>query len=231
MAFKVPFDLPPDIAIAQARAQNVVPPVEFLKMTATKRAQAFTASNLAKLDQIQAIADALAKSQANGETFADFQKWAKAQDFGLPKHRLETIYRNAVQQSYNAGHWREFEEGAKDRPYLLFDAINDSRVRPSHLALDGVIRPVGDAYWKTHSPQLAHRCRCVLRSLSREEAMRRGGMTQNTPAEGGPDAGWGANPMDWGRTLRELMREKIAKAPPAVAAIAEAMLEETPDVE
>lgn len=231
MAFKVPFDLPPDVAIAQARAQNVVPPVEFLKMTATKRAQAFTAANLAKLDQIQAIADALAKSQANGETFADFQKWAKAQDFGLPKHRLETIYRNAVQQSYNAGHWREFEEGAKDRPYLMYDAINDSRVRPSHLALDGVIRPVGDAYWKTHSPSLGHRCRCRLLSLSREEAMRRGGMTQNTPAEGGPDAGWGANPMDWGRTLRELMREKIAKAPPAVAAIAEAMLEETPDVE
>jgi ribosomal protein L25 (general stress protein Ctc) len=113
-----------------------------------------------------------------------------------------------VQTAYQAGHWRDFEENAKHRPYLMYDAINDSRVRPAHLALDGVIRPVGDAYWRTHSPQLGHRCRCTLRSLSRPEAMRRGGATQNPPAEGGADAGWGSDPRQWSETLKRLIRDR-----------------------
>jgi len=209
-AFRIPFDLDADVAIAKARALGVIPPAQFYSLPAEKRAQAFTVSGLAKLDQVQAVADALAKMQAEGGTLADFQKWAKTQDWSLPHHRLETIYRNAVQTAYQAGHWRSFEESAKALPYLMYDAINDSRVRPSHLALDGVIKPVDDAFWKTASPPLGHRCRCTLKQLSRAQAMAKGGVTQNVPAEGGADAGWGSDPREWGKTLGRLMRDRLA---------------------
>lgn len=207
-AFTVPFDLPFDAAIAHARARGVVLPAEYYAMAAEKRAQAFTVSNLAKLDQVQAVADQLAKIHTQGGTFADFQRWAKTQDWSLPRHRLETIYRNAAQTAYMAGHWRSFEESKDALPYLMYDAINDSRTRPSHLALDGVIKPVGDAFWKSHACPNGHRCRCSIRALSREEAQRRGGVTQHVPAEGGADAGWGQDPREWTSTLRRLIQDR-----------------------
>jgi SPP1 gp7 family putative phage head morphogenesis protein len=151
----------------------------------------------------------LKAAQLEGKTLREFQNWAKTQDWQLPKYRLETIYRNAAQTAYQAGHWRDFEEHATNRPYLMYDAINDSRVRPSHLALDGIIKPVGDVFWKTHAAPMGHRCRCTLRSLSRAEAMAKGGVTQNVPAEGRADEGWGHKPTEWGKTLGELVRKRI----------------------
>jgi SPP1 gp7 family putative phage head morphogenesis protein len=210
MAVTIPFDAPASVQIAEARRQRVMPPEGFYSLRAEKRALAFTVSGLARLDQVQAAADALARHIAEGGTLQEFQKWAKAQDWSLPKHRLETIYRNAVQTAYNAGHWRRFEETKTTRPFLMFDAINDSRVRPSHLALDGVIRPVDDPFWETHSPSLGHRCRCRLVSLSPEQARARGGVTQNPPAEGAADPGWGAKPTNPWRGYAHALKSKLA---------------------
>lgn len=158
MAVTIDFDADFDEQVAQARAQRVLLPEAFYRLPAEKRALAFAVSGLARLDQAQAVADALARNLADGGTFEDFRKWALQQDWSLPRHRLETIYRNAVQTAYMAGHWRRFEEVKDDLPYLMYDAINDSRTRPSHLAMDGVIRPVDDPIWKTHTPPLGHRC-------------------------------------------------------------------------
>ncbi|MFN4003332.1 MAG: phage minor head protein [Hylemonella sp.] len=218
MAVKIDFDADFDAQAAQARAQRVMLPKDFYRLPAEKRAQAFTVSWLARLDQVQAVADALAKFQANGGTFEDFRKWAADQDWSLPRHRLETIYRNAVQTAYMAGHWRRFDEVKDDLPYLMYDAINDSRVRPSHLAMDGVIRPVNDPLWKRWTPPCGHRCRCTLRQVSAREAQRRGGVTQSIPAEAVPDEGWGGDPRRWGETLDRVRADKLAKAHPALAA-------------
>jgi SPP1 gp7 family putative phage head morphogenesis protein len=207
----IDFAAPFDVQIAQARAQGVKLAPAYYALSTEKRAQAFTASGLAKLDQVQAVADALAKAQANGDTLADFKKWAKTQDWQLPKHRLETIYRNSAQTAYQAGHWRDFEENAARRPYLMYDAVNDSRVRPSHLALDGIIKPVGDPFWKTHAAPMGHRCRCTLRSLSHAEAMAKGGVTENAPAEGRADEGWGGKPADGFKGLLNSIENRLSK--------------------
>lgn len=210
MAVKIDFDEDFDVQAAQARAQRVMLPNDFYRLPAEKRAQAFTVSGLARLDQVQAVADALAKFQADGGTFDDFRKWAAGQDWSLPRHRLETIYRNAVQAAYMAGHWRRFDEVKDDLPYLMYDAINDSRVRPSHLAMDGVIRPVNDPLWKRWTPPCGHRCRCTLRQVSAREAQRRGGVTQSIPAEAVPDEGWGGDPRRWGERLNKLRDERLS---------------------
>lgn len=220
MAVTIPFDTPASVQIAEARRQRVLLPEGFYRLSAEKRALAFTISGLARLDQVQAAADALARHIAEGGTLASFQQWAKTQDWRLPRHRLETIYRNAVQTAYNAGHWRHIEQTKVTRPLLMFDAINDSRVRPSHLALDGVIRPVDDVFWATHSPPLGHRCRCRLVSLSAEQARARGGVTQHPPTEGVADAGWGAKPTNpWSGYARAL-KSKLALCEVADASMA-----------
>jgi SPP1 gp7 family putative phage head morphogenesis protein len=209
MAVKVPLDDPASKIIADLRSQNVTLPDVFYALEAEKRTQAFTVSGLSKIDQIQRVADELARHVADGGTLQEFQKWAESQDWSLPDHRIETIFRNAVQTAYNAGHWRSFEETKATRPFLMYDAINDSRTRPSHLALDGTIRPVDDPFWDTHSPPLGFRCRCTLRSLSADQARGRGGVTQNPPAEGMADPGWGAKPTVWSETLDTVSEQKL----------------------
>jgi SPP1 gp7 family putative phage head morphogenesis protein len=210
-ALSIALDLPFEQAIAAARARRVTLPQAFYALPAEKRAEAFTVSGLGALDQVQGVLDELRRQLAEGGTLRDFQRWAADADLGLPKHRLETIYRNGAQQAYNAGHWRRFEEDAGARPYLMYDAINDSRTRPAHRALDGVIRPVGDAYWQTHSPSLGHRCRCRLISLSPEQARNRGGVTQNPPAEGRADEGWGHKPTNGFEGSRRALDQRLAQ--------------------
>jgi len=207
----IDFNADTDVQIAQARAQGVTLANAYYGLPVDKRAQAFTVSGLARLDQVQRVADALAKAQAEGQTLGDFQKWAKTQDWQLPKWHLETVYRNAVQTAYMAGHWRSFDENASALPYLMYDSINDSRTRPSHLALDGVIKPVGDAFWKTHACPNGHRCRCSIRQLTRADAMRRGGVTQNVPAEGKADDGWGHKPTDGFKGLLKSIESRLSK--------------------
>jgi SPP1 gp7 family putative phage head morphogenesis protein len=220
MTISFAFDLPFPEAIAQLEGRGVVLPEAYYNdLPADARRVAFSVSGLARLDQVQSVLDRLCEHLEDGGTLATFQKWAAEQDWSLPKHRLETIFRNAVQTAYNAGHWRHFEDAKDARPYLMYDAINDSRVRPSHLALDGVIRRVDDPFWRTHSPPLGHRCRCALLSLSESQAQDRsnpgndgqprGVHKPETPDMKADDDGWGHRP-DLGReeTLRRLLEKR-----------------------
>ena len=141
------------------------------------------------------------------------------------QYLLETTYRNAVQTAYMAGHWRSFEETKDDLPYLMYDAINDSRVRPSHLALDNTIRPVGDPFWRTHTPPLGHRCRCTLRALTAKAAMQRGGPTANIPPEAQPDPGWGNDPRQWQHVLRDVQAKKAEAANPTIRDAVQSLVE------
>ena len=69
-------------------------------------------------------------------------------------------------------------------------------VRPAHLAPDGIIRPVDDPFWNTHSPPAGFRCRCSLISLSEAQARSNGdnGLNKQTTAQ--PDKGWDYSPRD-----------------------------------
>jgi SPP1 gp7 family putative phage head morphogenesis protein len=180
------------------------------------RRKAFTVSGLATIDQVVAVKEKLGKIIANGGTLADFQKWAKEEGVGLSMPRLETIYRNNVQAAYNSGQWRSFEASKAWRPFLMYDAINDSRTRPHHLAMDGIIRPVGDKFWETHSPPMGHRCRCTLISLNAKQAedRSRGGNGLNMPQTdemAADDEGWGRKPTEWVAALDSLSRQKLGE--------------------
>jgi hypothetical protein len=76
----------------------------------------------------------------------------------------------------------------------MYDAINDSRTRPTHRALDNVIRHIDDPFWDTYYPPNGFRCRCSTISLTENQATSRGGV--KPPPEDGfpePDKGWDHN--------------------------------------
>jgi len=209
------FDLPFDEAIVAARARGVLlPDTYYNDIQIEARRTAFTVSGLAAIDQIVAVRERLTRIIAEGGTLADFKTWAEAADLGLRPAHLETVFRNTVQGAYNAGQWRSFEANKAFRPFLMYDAINDDRTRPNHLANDGVIRPVDDHYWDTHSPLMGHRCRCTIISLNAKqaEARSRDGNGLNKPitsAMDADDAGWGRRPTNWVENLAAMALKRL----------------------
>jgi len=115
----------------------------------------------------------------------------------------------------------------------MYDAINDSRVRPSHLALDGIIRRIDDPFWNTHSCPNGYRCRCTLRSLTEAQAHARSGvgkglnqlpnLPDGSPAE--PDPGWDYYPgQDRMEGIRKAMEKRQAKSDKVLSAPLQSLL-------
>ncbi len=213
--FSISFNVPWQAAIDQAQSRGVLLPEAYYALPDALKWQAQTISGMTRLDQIQRVMDAMTARLTDGGTFAQFKKEADSFNYGLNKNQLDLVFRNAVQNAYQAGHWRNFEANKASRGYLMYSSINDGRTRPAHRALSGMIRPVDDVSWATHSPPCGHRCRCTLISLTEAQARDRSpiGAGLNKPIEGlSADKGWGYKPTQQGARLSQMEAEKLSKA-------------------
>lgn len=106
---------------------------------------------------------------------------------GDTRYRLDTIFRTNIQSAYNAGRWKQAEKGKRDRPYAMYDAVNDGRARPTHLAQDGKVYPIDSAFWRVWWPPNGFRCRCSVTTLSEEDVKERGLEVQDVAAGPNPE--------------------------------------------
>lgn len=195
---KLGFNQPFYRAVEELKKRGVILPDKYYgQLQGLHRQLNFSIAGKASLDQLQAVLDSFEEVLIKGKTFHEWKKDVRIQDLGLPKHRLDNIFRTNIQAAYQRGHWEKFVENQKVRPYLMYDAINDSRVRPSHLAMDGIIRHVGDSFWATHYPPNGYRCRCRCISLSERQAQDRSkngtGLNKAVTPDMKPDKGWNYN--------------------------------------
>lgn len=170
---------------------------ELGKLDDKARAHAFWIAGGLELSAVQTVFDEIAKSIDKGGSLEDFKRSIRdvlGSKLGIAGHHLETVFRNATQSAYNAGRWYQLTdpELKLGRPYLLYDAILDSRTTPLCNTLNGTVKVVEDPFWLSHWPPLHHRCRSSPRSLTRREAARRG-ITEGAPDAKVPD-GFGLAP-------------------------------------
>ena len=92
----------------------------------------------------------------------------------IPPWRYELIYRTNLQTSYNVGRYLQQVENIDDRPYWQYVAVMDSRTRPSHAALHGLVLPADDPAWNVVYPPNGFNCRCRVRSLSERRLKQKG---------------------------------------------------------
>lgn len=85
------------------------------------------------------------------------------------KNYLKTEYNTAISTAQMGSEWIQYEEDADVFPFLKYVTAHDERVRHSHAEFDGVVRPVGDEFWKTHVPPNGFNCRCRLVQLNPED--------------------------------------------------------------
>lgn len=204
-------------ALRYAREKRVVLPEEFYLLDLNATQYATTVSKLASLDQIRTVINLSNKAIEDGSTFQDFQKAVKESGIELSPHHLDNIFRTNVQNAYAHGIWTQQQENKANRPYLRYSSLSDSRVRPSHLALNNIIRHIDDSFWLTHYVPNGFNCRCAIDSLTEAQAKREGITADENLPDTQPDNGWTTGPANYGKQLNEVLDQKIADAQPKLA--------------
>ena len=184
-------------AIQFARSRKVLLPAEYYSLDLTTRQYASTVSYLAGLDQIESVLSSAYKVLESGGTFADFQKLVDESGIELSEAHLDNVFRTNIQNAYARGKWSHQQQNKDKRPYLEYMAINDSRVRPSHLALDGVIRHIDDPFWQKYYVPNGFRCRCTTTAITEKQAIRKGITSDDDLPDVQPDKGWSFQPSNY----------------------------------
>ncbi|MCO8103139.1 phage head morphogenesis protein [Acinetobacter indicus] len=196
-------------ALRYAQQRKILLPDEFYSLDLKTRQMATTVSFLSSLEQIETVIKAANKAIADGGTFKDFQKLIKESDIILPKHYLDNVFRTNIQSAYGHGRWQQQQRNKAKRPYLMYSAINDSRVRPSHLALYRIVLPIDHPFWLTHYPPLGYRCRCTVIALTEKQALKYGITPEDQLPEVAEALDWSSHPLQFGE-LESLVDKKIS---------------------
>lgn len=109
------------------------------------------------------------KLLAKSKSFEEFKKGATLLFDTYNKDYLQAEYQTAIGSSRMASKWIDIIRDKEVLPLLQYQTVGDSRVRPEHVALDNIIRPVGDKFWNNYYPPNGFRCRCTVIQLSEGE--------------------------------------------------------------
>jgi SPP1 gp7 family putative phage head morphogenesis protein len=198
-------------ALQYAHDKKIVLPDEFYSMDLKTRQMATTVSFLSSLEQVETVIKSLNKTLANGGTFNDFQKLVAESEIILPKHYLDNVFRTNIQSAYSHGRWQQQQRNKDKRQYLMYSAIDDSRVRPAHLALNRIVLPIDHPFWLTHYPPVGYRCRCSCIALTEKQALKYGITPDDKLPEVAEALDWSSHPLQFGE-LETLVDQKISKS-------------------
>ena len=247
------FDLEPREALEFLRARGLRASFSYADLVGEERSAAFTIAKMLDTDLLATVHESLIDAARRGVPYDEWAQsiiptlqdrgwWGRreildpatgrmtAATLGTP-HRLQTIFRANMQTAYAVGQWQQIAAQAEQAGYLLYDAVDDHRVRPEHAEWDGTVLPVGHPWWRAHTPPNGWNCRCSVIQLSKDDlddlglsvtqapavttydwANPRTGKVERIPA--GIDPGFDHNPGQ--RRLEELQRlagEKVKALP------------------
>lgn len=121
------------------------------------------------------------------------EKWSPAY--------AELVFRNAHSAAMAGGRYAEMfsREWQRLAPYWLYDAVDDTRTRPAHAALDGLVFRKDDTTARRLLPPSAHGCRCGSREYTQRDVDQ--GKHRITAADGlardvFPSRGWDADRVE-----------------------------------
>lgn len=181
--------LAPKEAIAYFRAKGQHIGWNWYETAADVHARSFTVAKAARVDVLTTIQGEVERAIEQGlsqqefiDTLAPRLKklgwWGKqvvvdsagnAEEvqLGSPR-RLALIYNVNTRVAYNVGRYAQLMNSTDTHPFWQYVAVMDSRTRPSHAALNGLVFRYDDPFWKTHYPPNGWNCRCRVRALSQE---------------------------------------------------------------
>jgi SPP1 gp7 family putative phage head morphogenesis protein len=108
----------------------------------------------------------------------------------LKPHYVETLLRTQTQLAYGAAAWQEYNSPVIDEILWGYEysTVGDDRVRENHAALDGVVLPKDDPFWRNFFPPNGYNCRCQAIPIFEPERIKR------QPKDAETDEGFDFNP-------------------------------------
>lgn len=146
----------------------------FDKLLPELRARAFVVSGLEDLRMVRAVRDAIEELPKGGdwdETVDKVRGILEKGGFGeeTAAARAEMLVKHHAYAAYAQADWEAKQRMKQDFPYWKYVTQGDGRVRDSHAALDGLVLPADDPFWKDHFPPWEWGCRCRVEMLDEEE--------------------------------------------------------------
>ncbi|EBN4302376.1 phage head morphogenesis protein [Salmonella enterica] len=181
--------LAPKETVAYFRAKGQHIDWNWYETAADVHARSFTVAKAARVDVLTTIQTEVERAISQGVSQQEFIDtlsprlkklgwWGKqvivdsagnAEEvqLGSPR-RLALIYNVNTRVAYNVGRYAQLMNSTDTHPFWQYVAVMDSRTRPSHAALNGLVFRYDDPFWKTHYPPNGWNCRCRVRALSQE---------------------------------------------------------------
>ena len=161
-----------DAAAAAVLRKRVLARAETVRHMAPQLKQrAVAVAGVEDAKVLEAVREACAKVP-EGKDWREARKEVAAAigDDTATRRRAETVLRANCETARAQARWRDIQASKEVRPYLMYQTLGDGKVRPSHKALDGMILPVDDDFWKTHYPPWDWGCRCTVVQVDEEQA-------------------------------------------------------------
>lgn len=188
------FNLPPAEAIKALEEKGYKIGWDWRDTWNEEHERAFTVAKAARLDLLADIRTAVEDALVNGTLLRDFTKelrpileskgwWGEKLvtnpetgeeelvQLGSPS-RLRVIYETNLRMSQAAGRYERMQRLKAQRPYGRYIAMPNAR--PEHRAWHGVVLPLDDGWWETHTPPNGWGCKCKMQQLSARDLERYG---------------------------------------------------------
>ncbi len=202
--------VPPAEAVAFFRRKFPLRSFDFRDVETEEHAVAFAIAKAMQLDLLRTVQQELERQLREGPDLRAFREnleprlralgwWGRQKrvdpltgeertvTLGTPR-RLQTIFRTNIRTAHAAGAWRRQRRLAERAPWLLYDAVLDSRTRPKHREWDGTILRWDDPWWNTRYPPNGWNCRCSVIQLDDADLRERGLSPGEAPRD--PERRW-----------------------------------------
>ncbi|PKZ28668.1 phage head morphogenesis protein [Campylobacter ureolyticus] len=183
----------PDELVARFKAKNPEAHFDYDEIKHDAHKRVFTIAKMMNLDLLKDMQSSLTKAFHNGVTFDEWKKdiiphlkksgwWGEIEvddpKSGKPKkvfvgaRRLKRIFDTNLRTSYAGAKKQSLDESSLE--YYRYTAVLDSRTRPTHRAMHGIILPKDHPFWKNNFPPNGWGCRCTVRGYSKKQLERKG---------------------------------------------------------
>lgn len=144
-------------------------------------AHSFTIAGAPTIEFLADMQNALVKAIDQGTSLGTFRKDfdATVKKFGWPYNgergwRTRVIYQTNMRSAAQAAKWQVIQKNKDIAPYLEYIHNPNRNPRQQHLAWDGLILHVDDAFWLRAYPINAFGCHCSVRQHSAASLKRMG---------------------------------------------------------
>lgn len=213
---RVIFDDVADERFVQELAKRAVLPKHVLQQIGD---QAYTVAwTVAKTYDVKVMAKLkalLERAISEGQALQDWldenlQKMVALVGLEITEAYATTVFRTTLGHVFEAVRFDRLTQD-QEVEWLVYDAINDDRVRPEHLAWDGMAFP-RDQFPRNLWPPNGYNCRCTVIPARQEDLIGLGAWTPRGGLVGLPEPDEGFNAPPSLRGLNDITQAKLREA-------------------